>query len=196
MSKEITPNQKGIVESIINEFIAINKKHDTKKGKKSVFDLSDIVNDIKAKQKTVDENKALEKVWTKEIFKQMDLDVKKLNKALKPLGFFAETRNDKCRREKSPLSDYKEVTITHSTNTYSPGHYSRPCSYKFNLEYRISYDNSKRQDLETPCGFYINARDGRHSSDSFNTKTIELAMEHNILKGWIKVQYEQATLRR
>ncbi len=196
MSKEITPNQKGIVESIINEFIAINKKHDVKKGKKSVFDLSDIVTDIKAKQKAVDENKALEKVWTKEILKQMDLDVKKLNKALKPLGFFAETHNDKCRREKRTLQDYKEVTITHSTNTYSPGHYSPLIKYHFDLEYCISYNNSKRQDLKTPCGFFISARDGRHSSDQFSIKTIELAMEHDMLKTWIKKQYEDATLRK
>ena len=196
MKKEITPNQKGIVESIINEFISINKKHDVKAGKKSVFDLSDIVNDIKEKQKAVDENNALEKIWTKEMFKQMDLDVKKLNKALKPLGFFAETHNDKCRREKRTLQDYAEITITHSTNTYSPGHFSSPCKYHFDLDYHISYDKSKRQDLNTPCGFFISARDGRHYSDQFSIKTIELAMEHDMLKTWIKKQYEDATLRK
>jgi hypothetical protein len=189
MKKEITKNQQGLIDSIVDEFTKINKTYD-KVGKKSALDVSDIVNDIKAKQKAVDENLVLKNMWTKAMFKQMDEDVKKLNKILKPIGFSVETHDQQEKRLGRPSQDYPQIIITHNTNTYSVN-YDRYKSH-FDIKYTILCDNSKRIDLSTPIGFGLILH-GRHV-DNIYVKTIEEGFAHPNLKGWIKTEYERATL--
>ena len=189
MKKEITKNQQGLIDSIVDEFTKINKTYD-KVDKKSALDVSDIINDVKAKQKAVDENLALKNMWTKAMLKQMDEDAKKLNKILKPIGFSVETHNQQEKRLGRPLQDYSAITITHNTNTYSVN-FSK---YKehFDIKYDLVCDNSKRSDLNTPCGFGIKLY-GR-TVENIRVNTIEEGFAHPYLKEWIKRQYENATL--
>lgn len=189
MKKEITKNQQGLIDSLVDEFTKINKTYD-KVGKKSALDVSDIINDVKAKQKAVDENLALKNMWTKAMLKQMDEDVKKLNKILKPIGFSVETHSQQEKRLGRVDQNYPQIIITHNTNTYSVN-FSKYKSH-FDIKYDLVCDNSKRSDLNTPCGFMIRLHG--QSVDNVCVKTIEEGFAHPNLKCWIKNQYEKATL--
>lgn len=197
MKKEISKNQQEIIDAIINEFSKINEKEQKANGK-SPFNLSDIVNDVAHKQKTINENEALKKVFTKEIYKQMALDIKKLKKALEPIGFRVETykENSIRKRYENPI-DCPTIVISHLTNRYQVNF----STYEehFDLEYKIIHDRSKRADLDTPIGFVVDSRE-RGYNGRITTKTVEEAMQIEnqdyCLRQWIKKQYESATIKR
>jgi hypothetical protein len=192
MKKEISKTQQEIIDSIINEFANINVK-EVKANKKSPFDVSDIVSDVKAKQKAMDENEVLRKIFEKAIFAQMDVDVKKLNKILKPIGFFVETYDQKevrCNRKKQY---YPAISIVHTANRFQVNFDSY--EEHFDIKYDMIFDNSKRADLKTPIGFELELH-GRCYEHRNRTKTIEEAFVIPALKNWIKQQYENATIRK
>ena len=137
MKKEISKSQQEIIDSIINEFAGINSK-EVKTNKKSPLDVSDIVADIKAKQKAMDENEVLRKVFEKAIFAQMGADVKKLNKILKPIGFFVETYDDLDRRNNRNVQRYPAIVITHTTNEYQVN--SSSYAEHFDIKYEMIHD--------------------------------------------------------
>ena len=197
MKKEISKNQQEIIDSIINEFSKINEKEQKRSGN-SPFNLSDIVDDVAHKQKSINENEALRQAFTKGIYKQIALDIKKLKKALEPIGFRVETyKENHMRNFKRNCDDHPQITISHLTNRYSVNYDSY--EEHFDLEYIITHDNSKRKDLDTPVGFVIKQRD-RGYNGKVMTKTVEEAMEITnadcCLRKWIKYQYESATIRR
>jgi len=202
MKKNLTPTQEKLIEGLVAEFTQVNVQFEKEKkaNPKGAFDMSAIVSDIADKQKVINENTALKTFWTKRISVQMDADVKKLNKALDKMGFFAETYivNHNRRypnRDGSSNTFHPRVYITHKSIKVQS-------QYDLNMEidYVITHDKSKRADLDTPCGFIINTHklsDSGYQSSSngrMGTHTIEELFV--LIQPWIKYYYEQATLVR
>ena len=191
MKTAISKNQQTIIDELVKEFSNINKKYEEPKGKKSSLDVSFIMDDVKAKQKAIDESASLKAFWKKTKIAQLDKDVIKLNKILKPIGFSCETITQRdIRTNYGHYQDYHCIIITHNTNKYQVN--SSKYLETFDIKYEIDYDNSKRADVKTACGFYIVLHGRSVNTDA--VKTIEEAFEFHTLKGWIKEQYERATL--
>jgi len=199
MKKKLTPNQEKLIEGLVAELVQVNVQCEAEKkaSGKGAFDMSAIVSDVADKQRVVNENTALKTYWLNRIKVQMDSDVKKLNKALGKMGFFAETNMENALR-KNPnyvmaKTFYPRIYITHKS-LKTDRH-----EIAMEIDYEIITDRSKREDLNTPCGFKIFTKRLSESgyqtnnySNKISTHTIEELFVN--IQPWIKYYYEKATL--
>jgi hypothetical protein len=198
MKNELSKNQSNIIDNLIKEFTSINKVTEEIKVKGG-FDVSDIVSDVKAKQDAIYERKRLTEFWKKEIAKQIALDIKKLGKALKDIGFRVEDNKTRDVRLNPTMSMDKfsvsELHVSHLTNRYSVNTFSSyECHFEF--EYRmVTQTSSIHNSIDVPIGFEINLRGTHYSSGKEpRFKTIEEGFNDDKFKQWLKVQYSNATL--
>jgi predicted nucleotide-binding protein (sugar kinase/HSP70/actin superfamily) len=204
---KLLDHQENLINGLIDEIVKGNKVFETEtKASGSPFDVSGIVKDIAEKQRGVNENNALRVYWKGIIKEQVKADIKKLNKALDKIGFMVESYAERSKRKYNRLPDpinYGENTliISHKTLRYNSGSSYSPnlTEYSVEVEYCVTHDNSKRKDLDTPCGFLLRTN-GFDESGYQRTNTSDYIKKNTIeeiftsMQGWIKKYYEQATL--
>jgi hypothetical protein len=199
---KLLEHQENLINGLIDEIVKGNKVFETEtKASGNPFDVSSIVKDIAEKQRAVNENKALATYWKGIMLAQLKTDIKKLNKALDKIGFIAETYGDREKRVNNRTPDPitwgdNLLYVSHKTLRYNG---SRPSDYNVQIEYCITHDNSKRTDLNTPCGFILktyafdeNGYQRTSSCDYIRKNTIEEIFTS--MQCWIKKYYEMATL--
>lgn len=198
MKAELTPYQQDLINKLTNELKGINVTYEKKSGKKNPFDFNDLVGDIADKQKALDEAKVIKKTWTDAMYKQLNLDVKKLFKVMDKIGFIVEnyeTREKRVLPHNRLNSIMPYLYFSHKYNRDS-GVNRTTHEANFHFEYVLRPVKGRRADVDNIGFFDIIIYGSGYSGEAQRVKTIEDAMETEKVKEWIKSQYEKATLKK
>lgn len=184
-------HQRKILEDIEKEFNRINESEIKNS---SSMDLSDIIADVNHRQEVINANKIIKEKLLTAVYEQVDEDIIKLKKIFEPIGFRVENWLENYTRMMYNYKAEKSPTI-HITSgcTYTVNSFSK-YEHRLTIAYELKYDNSKRNDEKTPCGYYLTF--SINSTSSGNHDSIEKLMSNEIVRKWIKEQYENLNIKR